>query len=124
MLKNMQVLEKERQEVLSELFSMKKMVWGSFCLIHVKCGKAYCQCAKGKLHPHQRMSWRENGKSISRAVPKEEHAWIEEMTENYRRFKELRRRLNAINEEMNALLDTFEDSVVKKTRKGKVYLEV
>lgn len=124
MLKKIQTLEKTRQGVISELLAMKKMVWGSFCLIHVKCGKKYCQCSMGKLHPHRRMSWRENGKSISRAVPKEEHEWIEEMTGNYRKFRELRRKLQGIDEDINTLLDTYEEGVVKKTRKGKLYLDV
>ena len=124
MVKKIQSLEKKRQKVLSELFLMKEMVWGSFCLIHVKCGKKYCQCATGKLHPHRRMSWRENGKALSRAVPKDEYEWIDEMTGNYRRFRELRRELNEINEEMNTLLDGYEEIVVKKTRKGKAYLNV
>lgn len=124
MLKKIQILEKNRQNILSEILSMKKMVWGSFCLIHVKCGNPNCQCAKGKLHPHRRMSWRENGKSISRAVPKEEYAWIEEMTGNYRKVKELRRKLNEIHEEMNTLLDHSDESIVKKTRKGKPYLDI
>lgn len=124
MLKKIQTLEKKRQKILSEIFSMKKMVWGSFCLIHVKCGNPNCQCAKGKLHPHWRMSWRENGRAISRAVPKEEYAWIEEMTGNYRKVRELRRELNAINEKMNDLLDQSEEHTVKKTRKRKAYLDI
>lgn len=124
MLSKIKALEKKRLNLCSELLSIKKMVWGSFCLIYVKCGNKNCQCATGKLHPHQRMSWRENGKAISRAVPKEEHEWIEEMTGNYRRFRELRRELNEINEKMNSLLDAYEETVVKKTRKGKQYLKI
>ena len=120
MLRKIQSLERKRLKVLAEIFLVKKMVWGSFCLIHVKCGKKYCQCATGKLHPHWRMSWRENGKAISRAVPKEEYEWIKEMTGNYRRVRELRRELNAINEEMNKRLDQYEEHIVKKTRKGKL----
>ena len=124
MLKKIHALEKKRQKILEEVLSTKKMVWGSFCLIHVKCGNPNCRCARGELHPHQRMSWRENGRGISRAVPKEEYAWIEEMTENYKNVRELRRALNTLNEEMNALLDQLEEHIVKKTRKGRVYLEV
>ena len=125
MLKKIKSLEKNRQEVFSEMLSMKKMVWGSFCLIYVKCGKKYCQCAAGeKLHPHRRMSWRENGKGISRAVPKEEYEWIEQMTDNYKKFRELRRQLNEIDEQMKSLLDVYEEEIVKKTRKGKLYLDI
>lgn len=124
MLQKIQKLEKRRQDIISEMFSINEMVWGSFCLIHVKCGKKYCKCNTGKLHPHHRMSWRENGKSISRAVPKEEHEWIEEMTGNYRKFRELRKQLIEIEDNIKSFLDTYEEGVVKKTRKGKSYLVI
>jgi hypothetical protein len=124
MLRKLRALEKKRQSIMLELLSMNKMVWGSFCLIHVKCGTKGCQCATGKLHPHHRMSWRENGKDLSRAVPKEEYEWIEKMTGNYRKFKQLRKQLKELTGEMNTLLDTYVELVVKKTRKGKEYLEI
>jgi len=124
MFKKIQSLENKRQKVISELSKIKRMVWGSFCLIHVKCGRKECKCNRGELHPHQRMSWRENGKGISRAVPKEEYEWIDEMTGNYRKFRELRRELNQIDEEIKTILDSYEETVVKKTRKGKSYLEI
>lgn len=123
-LKKIKIKEKHFQEVLSKLFELKSMVWGSFCLIHVKCGNKYCQCKDGKLHPHRRMSWREGGRGLSRAVPKEDYSWIEEMTENYREFKKLRRELRSLEEEIDVLLDAYEEIVVKKTRKGKPYLEI
>ena len=46
------------------------------------------------------------------------------MTDNYKKFRELRRHLNEINEEIKALLDAYEEHCVKKTRKGKLYLEI
>lgn len=116
--------ENQFQELLSKLLELDRMVWGSFCLIHVKCGNKYCQCKNGKLHPHRRMSWRENGKGLSRAVPKEDYDWIEEMTGKYREFKILRRELRTLEEEIEELLDAYEEIVVKKTRKGKPYLEI
>ena len=70
------------------------------------------------------MSWREDGKGLSRAVPKEEYDWIEEMTENYRTFKKIRRELRDLEKELELLLDTYEEIVVKKTRQGKAYLEI
>lgn len=123
-LKKIKNKEERFQELLSKLFGLNSMVWGSFCLIHVKCGNKYCQCKDGKLHPHRRMSWREDGRGLSRAVPKEDYSWIEEMTGNYREFKKLRRELRSIEEEIDVLLDAYEEVVVKKTRKGRPYLEI
>lgn len=123
-LKKIKTKEKYLRKLLSKLLESNRMVWGSFCLIHVKCGNKYCHCKDGKLHPHRRMSWREDGRGLSRAVPKEDYDWIEEMTGNYRDFKKLRRELKALEEEIDDLLDAYEEMVVKKTRQGKAYLEI
>ena len=124
MLIKIQEIEKRRQQAISELLSLRGMVRGSFCTIHVKCGKKYCRCQNGQLHPHQRMSLRENGKAFSRAVPKEEYEWITEMTENYRKFQQLRRELSELEKEAKRLLDAYEEQVVNKMKKGKSYLSV
>ena len=52
-LKKIQIKEKQLHKVLTKLLESNRMVWGSFCLIHVKCGNKYCQCKDGKLHPHK-----------------------------------------------------------------------
>lgn len=124
MFKEIQKKEKKRQELVAELQSLDQMVWGSFCKIHVKCGKKTCRCQNGKLHPHHRMSWRENGKGISRAVPKEDREWVEEMTGNYRKFRGIRKEIVKLEDEIKSLLDEYEVKVVKKTRKGKPYLDI
>ncbi len=115
--------ENKRQKLLSSLLENKEMVRGSFCQIFVKCGRATCWCTKGKGHPHKRMSLREGGKNFSRAVPKEDHVWVEEMTNNFREYREKRRQLGKLENEIRKLLDQLEEKCVKKTKKGKSYLE-
>ena len=39
MFEKIQEKEKKRQQLIAELFDLKEMVRGSFCTIHVKCGK-------------------------------------------------------------------------------------
>ena len=124
MLKKIQETEKKRQHLMSELFSLKEMVRGSFCTIYVKCGKKYCHCQKGQLHPHQRMSLRENGKAFSRAVPKEEYEWIAKMTGNYRRFQQLRKEICELEKGQKELFNEYERHIVNQTRRGKLYLMV
>jgi len=124
MFEKIQEKEKKRQQLIAELFDLKEMVRGSFCTIHVKCGKKNCRCQNGQLHPHKRMSLRENGKSFSRAVPKEEYEWIMAMTGHYRRFQELRKEIDALEQEAKSLLDSYETQVVNQTKKGKSYLSI
>jgi hypothetical protein len=124
MLKKIQETEKKRQQLMSELFNLKEMVRGSFCTIYVKCGKKYCRCQKGQLHPHQRMSLRENGKAFSRAVPKEEYEWIAKMTENYRRFQQLLKEIRELEKQMKELFNEYERQILNQTKLGKLYLSV
>lgn len=116
--------DKKRRKLLSELLELKQIVRGSFCQIHVKCGKKYCRCKNGQLHPHRRMSWREKGHDFSRAVPKEDYEWIEKMTGNYRMFRKLRKEIMKLEKEIKEMLNEYEESLVNKMRKGKSYLDV
>jgi hypothetical protein len=116
--------EIKRQELLSQIIESTEMVRGSFCQIFVKCGRKTCWCSKGKGHPHRRMSLRENGKNFSRAVPMEDHAWIEEKTNNFRDYRKKRRQLAKLEKEIKKLLDQHEEKCVEKTKKGKSYLEI
>lgn len=115
--------DEKRQELLSHIIVDRKMVRGSFCEIHVKCGKN-CRCNSGRGHTHKRMSLRENGKSFSRAVPREEYEWIQEMTDNFRDYRNMRRQLAKLEKEIHELLDQYEHKIVTQCKKGKLYLNV
>ena len=116
--------EKERADLLLSLLKIETMVRGSFCEIFVKCGKKSCWCVNGKGHSHQRLSWHEQGISFSRAVPKEDYQWIESMTHNFREYREIRKKIMKIESKISELLDSFEEWMLKKTKKKKSYLDV
>jgi hypothetical protein len=116
--------EEKRQALLSQLLKEKKMVRGSFCQIFVKCGKSPCWCINEKGHPHKRMSWHYKGKSYSRAVPKEDHQWIEEMTNNFREHRKMRKEIAKLENEIQKNLDQLEEYEIRKSIKGKKYLRV
>jgi hypothetical protein len=117
-------LEKKRQELIEELFSISEMVQGSFCCISVKCGRASCRCNRGQLHPHYRMSMRREGKQISRAVPKEEYKWIAEVTNNYRRYRKLMKAIRDVEAKTRTVLNKHEIEMVRKSSKNKPYLPI
>lgn len=116
--------EKKRQKLILELLEPQKMIRGSFCKIRVKCGKKNCHCQHGEGHLHQRMSLHKSGKAFQRAVPKEDHFWAEEMTNNYRDFRDKRKEIASLEKEVKELLDTYEELVTNESKKGKPYLEV
>ena len=116
--------EKKRQDMISTILKEKEIVRGSFCEIHVKCGKKNCHCYSGQGHSHKRMSLRENGISFSRAVPREDYEWIQKMTDNFREYRNMRRQLVKLEDEIQELLDQLENEIVNRCRIGKSYLNV
>lgn len=123
-LKKIKENEKQRQRLISHLTNGRPMVKGSFCQIHVKCGKKNCHCNTGKGHSHWRMSLKENGVQFSRAVPAEEYEWVSKTTASYREFKNLRKQLQEIENRCKKLLDLYEGICLKQSKKGKKYLNV
>lgn len=117
-------IEEMRQKLLLELFSIREMVQGSFCLIYVKCGNKRCRCNHGELHPHYRMSMRRNGKQMSRAVPKDEYEWITKATENYRNFRTIVKKIVMLEDKSKKLINLYEKELVKRSSKGKAYLPI
>jgi hypothetical protein len=117
--------EKKRQSIISTLLDASSMLRGSYALVHTKCGRDNCWCnQEEKGHPHSRITWSEQGQGVTRKVPSEDIAWIQEVTSNYKEFRRLRRELLQLEDQIKMLFDAFEDDLIRKTRKGKSYLEV
>jgi len=120
--KKLRRAERERARILSELLGVSSMLRGSYARVYTKCGKDNCWCKDGKGHPHSRITWSQRGQGFTRKVPPEEVAWVREVTENYRNFRSLRRRLLRLQADGKELLDKIENDLVKNTRKGKRFL--
>ena len=121
--KDLQRAEQERSQILSELLRMESLLRGSYALIHTKCGRDNCWCKDGKGHPHSRITWCQKGQGFTRKVPPDQIAWVREVTENYRNFRALRRRLLRLQADSKKLLDQIENDLIENTRIGKSFLE-
>jgi len=122
--KKLLAAEQQRKQILEELLREGRMLRGSYAQVYTKCGKQNCWCKDGKGHPHSRITWSEKGEGITRKVPREEIAWVQEVTDRYRRFRSLRRELVRLEAEVRELLNDHEKNVVEKTRSGKDFLEI
>jgi len=121
---NIQSLEKKRSSCLNELLHISSMIRGSYKKSYCRCGKSTCWCSKDKEskgHPSHRISWTKDSKSKTKAIPKEDAAWIKEMTINYRKYRTIRTKLRKLNNELKVLLDNLEEEVIKRTEKLKNY---
>lgn len=69
------------------------------------CGKKNCRCRKGQKHTAFYLSTHRTGKTINRHISKSKLAEAREMTENYKKLKELLHQLSEVNYELLKLKD-------------------
>lgn len=76
---------------LRRLQRSQPMVQGSFYLLHRKCGKPNCRCARGgQLHPAYVLTRSEAGKDRLYSVPKAQRAEVRKHAAEYRRYQRAR----------------------------------
>ena len=120
--KKLKKIEKQRSLLLSNLQRIEHMIRGTYVETHRKCGKPTCWCAnESKGHPSYQISWTKDAKSRSKAIPREDIAWIKEMTENYRKWRTIRSNIRKLEEELRNLIDKLEYDIIKKTEKLRKY---
>lgn len=115
-------LLERKNNIISQLLNTKIMFRGSLVHVHTKCGKDNCHCKNGKGHPHTRVSWRENGKNVTRKAPKQHLDWIKKMIDNYQKFRTLRKELKDINSKIKQILDCLQTELINKARKDEIFL--
>jgi len=116
---------KEIDRITSNMLDISEMVGVYFGHAFRKCGKENCWCNKVvKGHPLIRITFNKNGKTISRAVPKNDELWIKQMTDKYRNFRQHFQKLRQFENKLNLLLDQFEEEVKRKSSRNKDYLKL
>jgi len=115
-------LVQQHQALVQALLQAGPMIRGSFGLASRKCGKPSCWCAEGTGHPVTRITWTEQARSRTKTIPADEVAWVEAMTNTYKRFRKNRQALRALERKLNAALDALEAKTVDKTKQRKAYL--
>jgi len=120
----LQQAENKCIQILEELFSVQRMLPGTFKQVYCKCGKENCWCYnKGAAgHPFRRITWSADGRTHTQTIPLKDIDWIIKVTGNYRAFKKNRRKLKYFEEYLKTLIDEHENNIIKKTRALKKYL--
>jgi len=105
--------------LLKNIISTTSMVRGSFCVVYRRCGKQTCWCAnpEEKGHVSKRITWNEKQQPQIKNISIEEEQWAKSTTESYHAFRKWRRELRAKEKRLESLLDDYENTVVKNTRK-------
>ena len=111
------------QHLLGKLLRGRPHLRGSFHQVYTRCGKPNCWCAKAdKGHPHLRLTWSDAGNFVTRKVPAAEKDQVTKLTDNYRQFREQRRRLTALAFQIDECLDQYEKALTEEVRKPLVFL--
>ncbi|MHA1549847.1 MAG: DUF6788 family protein [Alphaproteobacteria bacterium] len=120
--KKIHELEKSRQKIVEEMLNFDELLRGSAATVYTKCGRDNCWCKDGKGHSHTRITWTEKSKGYTRKLPEKELPWIKQVTDNYRKFQSLRRKLKKLENQAKELQNKFADVLISDTRKTKDYL--
>lgn len=121
-LKDLKKLENKRALLLLKLQKTEYMIRGTYVETYRKCGKQNCRCAKeNKGHPGHQISWTKDGKSRSKAIPKEDILWIKEMAGNYKKWRGIRTNLRKLEEEARSIINWVEDGIIQKTENLRKY---
>ena len=103
----------EHQRQLRRLLPVRQLVKGSVYELKTRCGKPSCHCASedGPLHSSTVLSWSEHGKTRLRTLPPGQRARFQQLTENYRRFRQARAALVKLQRRMLATIDQLEKTL-------------
>jgi len=88
----------------------RPMTPGSFYLMRRKCGKPYCRCATGQLHPAWVLTRSEAGRHKLYSVPKEERPRVRRLAAAYRRYQRARSRFGKQTAALLALADQLAET--------------
>ncbi len=101
------------QRQLEELLPLRQLVKGSVYELQTRCGKPSCHCAsdQGPLHTSTVLSWSERGKTRLRTLPPGERARFQQLTDDYRRFRQARAALVKLHRRMLAHIDRLEKAL-------------
>ena len=96
-----------------ELLPLRQLVKGSVYDLQTRCGKPSCHCAsdEGPRHSSTVLSWSEHGKTRLRTLPPGERARYQQLTDDYRRFRQARATLVKLHRRMLATVDQLEKTL-------------
>ena len=99
---------RQRREVERVLLGRSVLVKGVLVKVQRTCGKEGCKCARGQKHTCWQLSASVEGKVRTGNVPRRYVGKVEELTQNYRRFRQARARWVRLNREMVEWINEME----------------
>jgi hypothetical protein len=106
--------------VLDRMLELKKMMRGSLGTTYRRCGKSTCWCADSKVkgHPVTKLMWNSSTGPKSRSVQEDQIKSTSEAIQQFREFKQLRKKLQGKQQQLDILLNSFENKTSSENRKA------
>ena len=102
-------LLRTRGALARKLPQFREMLPGSFIVRQLTCGKPNCACRlKGQKHTAYQLTYRQNGKTVSRMIPKDQAGDVRQRVGLRRAFAEHAQQIQQIN------LQLFEERLRRK----------
>ena len=103
-------LRKERLKLLDTLTSSAELAVGTVSVVERKCGKPTCHCATGERHPQVTFVFTDSeGIRRCKLIRRADEDRLFKASQRYKEFKDLLRRLQAINQEEKQILLAVRD---------------
>ena len=98
---DMNKLLKQRSQLTRMLLNYREMLPGSFVERYMKCGQPKCTCkSKGRLHKAHYLSYRSQGKTLSKSIAKRYVSEVKRQVQLNKEFKKIVEQIHAINVEI------------------------
>lgn len=102
-------LRDDIDHLLDVFLSHDPLVCGSVYELRRKCGKPSCACASGKaLHSCMAITWSDKGHKRLRSLSPKEEMELKTLTQNYRRFRQARAKLLALQKKLLGIIDQLD----------------
>lgn len=94
-------LESHRRELMRQLSTLGPWIEGTLVSTVRTCGKKRCACMnQGPKHPVMYITGKEKGKTVSLYIPRKLEAEVSRWVNNYRKAKELIRKISNVQKEI------------------------
>ena len=94
-------LESHRQDLMHQLSKLGPWIEGTLVSTVRTCGKKNCACmSQGPKHPVMYITGKQKGKTVSLYIPRKLESEVSTWVENYRRAKELIRKISNVQKEI------------------------
>ena len=102
---------------MTKIKQLLELLIGSVVSYQMKCGKKNCKCAQGERHICFYLSYKKQGKTVNRYLPKHLVEKARQMTDNYKQLKQVLTELSEVNLELLRQRDKLNKSHEPKTDK-------